>query len=157
MNINAYEGQFEAPEGRLLILVSRFNHMVVDSLLAGTLNTLERNGVTGANIDVVKAPGAFELPIICQQVLRARPYVGVIALGAVIRGETGHYDTVAGGAHQGLMNVSLSENVPITFGILTCENIEQAIARSGMTVGNKGSEAAQTLIETLSVLRKIND
>lgn len=153
---NLIEGGFEAPQGRILVLSCRFNHMVTDRLVEGAQDVLRRQGVQASDVDIVKAPGAFELPIICQRTLRARKYAGVIALGAVIRGETGHYDFVAGGANQGLMQVSLQENVPITFGILTCDTVEQAMNRAGLCVGNKGAEAAMALVEVLSVLRKID-
>jgi 6,7-dimethyl-8-ribityllumazine synthase len=153
---DAILGHFERPAGRILVLSARFNSMVTDRLLEGALSVLERQGVSRTDIDIVKVPGAFEMPIVCQRTLRARAYAGVIALGAVIRGETGHYDFVAGGANQGLMQVSLQENVPVTFGILTCDTLDQAISRAGMTVGNKGEEAAMALVETLSVLRRID-
>ncbi len=153
----AIEGKFEVPQGRILVLSSRFNQMVTDSLVLGATEVLQRQGVLESDIDVVKVPGAFELPIVCQKILRSRNYAGAVALGAVIRGETGHYDFVAGGANQGLMQVSLNENVPITFGILTCDTVEQALNRAGLCVGNKGGEAAQALVEILSVIRQVGE
>lgn len=154
---NAVEigGTIEAPRGKIAIVASRFNEMVVNQLIAGAESGLTRHGMSVDQIEIMKVPGAYEIPLMCQQAAKSGRYVGIIALGAVIRGDTAHFDYVAGPCAQGIMQVQLQTGVPITFGVLTTENMEQALARAGGTVGNKGTEAAIGLLEVLGVLNKL--
>jgi 6,7-dimethyl-8-ribityllumazine synthase len=151
------EGDFSAATGRFSIIVSRFNGFVVESLLAGALDTLRRHGVAEDNITVVRVPGAFELPAAAQKIARKGNVDAIITLGAVIRGATPHFDYVAGECAKGLTRVSLDEQIPIAFGVLTTETIEQAIERSGTKAGNKGVDMAMTALEMVSLLRKLED
>lgn len=153
--INTIEGDFTASTARYAIAVARFNSFIVDSLLEGALDTLKRHGVMESNITIVKAPGAFELPLIVKQITRKGDYDAVIALGAVIRGGTPHFEYVAGECVKGISQVSLDSNIPVAFGVLTVDSIEQAIERAGTKAGNKGSEAALTAIEMVSVMTKL--
>lgn len=138
---------------RIGIAVSRFNQSVTDQLVAGAIEGLEKQGVTPDAIDVVSVPGAFELPLCAQRMASASRYDGIICLGAVVRGETPHFDFVAGEAARGLTEVSLRFDVPIAFGLLTTDTIEQALARAGGARGNKGYEAALTVLEMVQLLR----
>ena len=149
------EGDFKQVGGKYVLLVSRWNSFVVEHLKEGALDTLLRHGVDEKNIDVVYAPGAFEFPLVAQKLAQANKYDAIVALGAVIRGGTPHFEYVAGECTKGLAQVSLNAGVPIAFGVLTVDNIEQAIERSGTKVGNKGAEAATTAIEMVSLLSKI--
>jgi 6,7-dimethyl-8-ribityllumazine synthase len=136
-------------------LVGRFNSFVVESLVEGALDTLRRHGVSESNIRIVRVPGAFEMPIAAQKIARAGNVDAIIALGAVIRGGTPHFEYVAGECTKGLAQVSLDSSVPITFGVLTVDSIEQAIERSGTKAGNKGAEAAISAVEMVSLLGQI--
>lgn len=149
------EGDFKSVGGNYVLLVSRWNSFVVEHLKEGALDTLVRHGVDEKNIDVVYAPGAFELPLVAQKLAQGKKYDAIIALGAVIRGGTPHFEYVAGECTKGLAQVSLNSGVPITFGVLTVDSIEQAIERSGTKAGNKGAEAAITAIEMVSLLAKL--
>ncbi|MBI2381604.1 MAG: 6,7-dimethyl-8-ribityllumazine synthase [Gammaproteobacteria bacterium] len=149
------EGDFQAKDARFAILVARFNSFVVESLLAGALDILKRHGVAEEQITVYRAPGAFELPILAQRVAAKKSHDAIIALGAVIRGGTPHFDYVAGECTKGLAQVSLSHDVPMAFGVLTVDSIEQAIERSGTKAGNKGGEAALSALEMVSLLRGV--
>lgn len=152
------EGDFKPQEDvRYGIAVARFNSFVVDSLQSGALDALKRHGVNEDQIELIKVPGAFELPVIAQAMANSGKYDAIIALGAVIRGGTPHFDYVAGEAVKGLSSVSLDHEMPVVFGVLTVDTIEQAIERSGTKAGNKGAEAALTAIEMVSVLRQINE
>lgn len=155
--IRRTEGDFTSGKGRYVLVVARFNSFVVDHLVAGAVDTLTRHGVKEDDIEVVMAPGAFELPILAQKVLSTRKCDAVIALGAVIRGGTPHFEYVAGECVKGLSQVSLAAGVPVTFGVLTVDTIEQAIERSGTKAGNKGSEAALSALEMVSVLGRLED
>ena len=150
------EGDFSASTGRYTIIVSRFNGFVVEGLLSGALDTLRRHGVPENNITVVRVPGAFEIPTAAQKVAKKGDADAIIALGAVIRGATPHFDYVAGECASGLSRVSLEEQVPIAFGVLTTDTIEQAIERSGTKAGNKGVDMATTALEMVSLLRKLD-
>jgi len=154
-SIRRTEGDFTSGKGRYVLVVARFNSFVVDHLVAGAVDTLKRHGVSEENIEIVMAPGAFELPVLTQRVLNNRKCDAVIALGAVIRGGTPHFEYVAGECVKGLSQVSLTAGVPVTFGVLTVDTIEQAIERSGTKAGNKGAEAALSAIEMVSVLGKL--
>jgi 6,7-dimethyl-8-ribityllumazine synthase len=150
-------GNLNAPTGNIAIVASRFNDFVVNQLIRGAQEALLLHGVKANQIEVVRVPGAFEIPLICQQMAKTKRFSGIVALGAVIRGATSHFDYVAGGCANGLQQAQLETQVPMTFGVLTTENLEQAIERAGATVGNKGAEAAVALLEMISILGKIND
>tara|TARA_B100000745_G_scaffold211841_1_gene140371 strand:+ start:1375 stop:1842 length:468 start_codon:yes stop_codon:yes gene_type:complete len=155
MTINVIEGNFCANDAKFALVVGRFNSFVVESLVDGAIDTLERHGVEEANIDVIRVPGAYELPLTVQRVCQKGQYDAVIALGAVIRGGTPHFDYVAGECAKGLAQVSLQFDTPVAFGVLTVDTIEQAIERSGTKAGNKGGEAALSALEMVSLLRQI--
>jgi 6,7-dimethyl-8-ribityllumazine synthase len=153
--LQSIEGDFLADGARFTIIVSRFNSFIVESLLDGAIDTLRRHRVADDAMRIVRLPGAFELPLVAQRVVANDPPDAVIALGAVIRGGTPHFDYVAGEATKGLAQVSLSSGVPIAFGLLTTDSIEQAIERAGTKAGNKGAEAALTALEMVSLLRRL--
>jgi 6,7-dimethyl-8-ribityllumazine synthase len=148
-----YEGDFSTPPGRFAILAARFNATVVDNLTAGAVDALVRHGVADDAIDIVRVPGSFEIPLVAQRLALSKKYAAVICLGAVIRGDTGHYDHVAGEATGGVGRASLASGIPVIFGILTCETLEQAINRAGAKAGNKGFEAALAAIEMVNLLQ----
>jgi 6,7-dimethyl-8-ribityllumazine synthase len=150
-----YEGALNGSGLRIAIAVARFNDFITDGLLAGALDGLERHGVDESSITVARVPGAFELPLVCQRLAASGEYDAVIALGAVIRGATGHYDFVAGQCASGLQSAQLATGVPVIFGVLTTDTIEQAIERAGTKAGNKGFEAAATAIETADLVRQL--
>lgn len=150
-----YEGDYAAPAGRFAVVAARFNELVVEGLLRGALDGLTRHGVADDAIDVVRVPGSFELPLVAQRLAKGGRYAAVICLGAVIRGETTHYDHVAGGAAGGVAQAALASGVPVIFGVLTCETLEQALNRAGAKAGNKGFEAALAAIEMVNLLRRL--
>lgn len=153
--IRTIEGDFQHTKGRYAIVVARFNSFVVDSLQAGAIDALRRHGVPEEQITVIKAPGAYELPLLAKRVVATGNYDAVVALGAVIRGGTPHFEYVAGECVKGLSQVSLDSGVPVAFGVLTVDSIEQAIERAGTKAGNKGAEAALGALEMLSVLDRL--
>lgn len=153
--MNKIEGDFKHSQGRYALLVSRWNSFVVEHLKDGAIDTLQRHGIPDADITVVYAPGAFEFPLAAQKLARSGKFDAIIALGAVIRGSTPHFDYVAGECTKGLAQVSLDAGIPVSFGVLTVDSIEQAIERSGTKAGNKGAEAAATALEMVSLLGKI--
>ncbi len=156
MSIRTIEGQMnQGTEDRYALLVGRFNSFVVEHLLAGAIDTLKRHGVNESNITIVRAPGAWELPVVAKKLAAKGEYDAIIALGAVIRGSTPHFDFVAGESAKGLGVVSLEYSLPVINGIITTDSIEQAIERSGTKAGNKGSEAAMTAIEMVNLLKAI--
>ncbi|MEK7259190.1 MAG: 6,7-dimethyl-8-ribityllumazine synthase [Pseudomonadota bacterium] len=154
-NIKVIEGSLVAEKATYAIVVARFNSFVVDKLLEGAVDTLRRHGVPDEDITVIKAPGAFELPVLTRNVLATGTYDAVIALGAVIRGGTPHFEYVAGECVKGLSVVSLESRIPVAFGVLTVDTIEQAIERAGTKAGNKGAEAALSALEMVSVINKL--
>lgn len=154
-NIKVIEGDFVAGQGKYALIVSRWNSFVVESLKDGALDTLRRHGIKDENITIYYAPGAFEFPVVAQRIATKKEFDAIIALGAVIRGGTPHFDYVAGECTKGLAQVSLNAGLPITFGVLTVDSIEQAIERSGTKAGNKGVEAAATALEMVSLLGRI--
>ena len=154
-NITTIEGSFSATEASYAIVVGRFNSFVVESLLSGALDFLERHGVVKKNITIVRAPGAFEIPLVVKKVAQKKHFDAVIALGAVIRGGTPHFEYVAGECTKGLAQVGMEFDLPVAFGVLTVDTIEQAIERSGTKAGNKGAEAASSAMEMVSLLRNI--
>lgn len=155
MAIRTFEGDFQARDARFAVVAARFNGLVVESLLAGALDALRRHGVAEADIHVYRVPGAFELPLLVQRLAASRRYDAVIALGAVIRGATPHFDHVAGECAKGLSKAMLDTGVPVAFGVLTTDTIEQALERAGTKAGNKGADAALTALEMVSLLRRI--
>lgn len=153
--ISVIEGDFIPQTARYGILVARFNGFIVESLQAGAIDALKRHGITDELIEIVKVPGAYELPLAAQAMAVSGEYDAIIALGAVIRGSTPHFDYVAGEAAKGLGAVAMDNELPVIFGVLTTDTIEQAIERAGTKAGNKGAEAALTAIEMVSLLRKL--
>ena len=151
------EGQYTDADGRYAIVVGRFNQFVVDSLVEGAVDALVRHGVDEDNITVVRVPGAYEIPLAAQAVAEKGEVDAIIALGAVIRGSTPHFDYVAGESASGLNKVQMDTGVPCSFGVLTVDTIEQAIERAGTKAGNKGAEASLVAIEMVSVLRQISE
>lgn len=149
------EGSYTTPPGRFAIVAARFNGIVVDGLIAGTLDGLRRHGVKDDDIDVIRVPGSFEIPLVAKKLSSGGRYAAIIALGTVIRGETDHYDHVAGQATAGLSRVALEAGLPVIFGVLTCETLEQAINRAGAKAGNKGFDAALAAIEMVNLLHRL--
>jgi 6,7-dimethyl-8-ribityllumazine synthase len=150
-----FEGDFSAPAGRFAIVVSRFNALVTEALLAGCRDTFARHGVGDERLDVAWVPGSFEIPVVARSMAESGRYAAVVCLGCVIRGETGHYEHVAGQAAAGVLQAGLATGMPVIFGILTTDTVEQALNRSGLKSGNKGAEAALSAIEMVSLLAKL--
>jgi 6,7-dimethyl-8-ribityllumazine synthase len=150
-----YEGTFAPPPGRFALVAARFNQFIVDSLVAGARDALLRHGVAEDAIDLVRVPGSFEVPLAAQKLAGSGAYAAVICLGAVIRGDTDHYDHVAGSATSGIARVALDTGIPVVYGLLTCDTVEQAINRAGVKSGNKGFDAALTAIEMVNLLRHL--
>jgi len=155
--INVIEGDFAPSKAKYGIAVARFNEFIVESLLSGAVDSLRRHGVDAENIDVARVPGAYELPLIVQQMAKSGKYDAVIALGAVIRGSTPHFDYVAGESAKGLASVGMAFSLPVVNGVITTDTIEQAIERAGTKAGNKGAEAGLVAIEMVSLLSKYED
>ncbi|NQZ10884.1 MAG: 6,7-dimethyl-8-ribityllumazine synthase [Algicola sp.] len=154
--MNVIEGNFHAENKKFAIVVSRFNSFVVESLLEGAIDALKRHGcVNDDDITVVRVPGAYEIPVAAKKVAQSEKYDAIIALGAVIRGGTPHFEYVAGECNKGLGQISLEFGIPVSFGVLTVDTIEQAIERSGTKAGNKGAEAALSALEMVNVLSQI--
>ncbi len=155
--IKTIEGNYNNATARYVIAVARFNSFIVDHLLEGAVDVLRKHGVQDKDIVIIKVPGAFELPLAVQKVLASQECDAVIALGAVIRGGTPHFEYVAGECVKGLSQVSLASSKPVAFGVLTVDSIEQAIERAGTKAGNKGAEAAITAVEMVSLLRQLEN
>ncbi|GAB5498613.1 MAG: 6,7-dimethyl-8-ribityllumazine synthase [Pseudohongiellaceae bacterium] len=155
-SIKTLEGNFQNAAAQYVIVMSRWNSFIVDRLLEGALETLRKHGVQDRDITLVKVPGAWELPVAAKKVLENDDVDAVIALGAVIRGGTPHFEYVAGECVKGLGQLSMQSGKPVTFGVLTVDTIEQAIERAGTKAGNKGEEAAVTAIEMVSLLRQLD-
>ena len=151
-----YIGDYSTPPaGRFAIVASRFNAMVTEALLAGCRDALVRHGVADDRLDVAWVPGSFEIPLVARKLAETGRYAAVICLGCVIRGETSHYDHVAGQAVAGVMQAGLATGVPVIFGILTTETVEQALNRAGLKSGNKGADAALAAIEMVNLLARL--
>ena len=148
-------GKLDAKGLKVAIAAARFNDFIVEHLISGALDFLERHGLDATHITLVRVPGAFELPLICQKLAASGRFNGVLALGAVIRGATPHFDYVCAEASKGLAQCMLQSGVPIGFGLLTCDTIEQAIERAGSKGGNKGVEAASAMLETIRILEQL--
>jgi 6,7-dimethyl-8-ribityllumazine synthase len=153
--IKTIEGDFSARGLRFGIVASRFNDFIVDRLLDAAVATLTKHGVAPTDIEVVRVPGAFETPLAIKKLAATHRYQALIALGCVIRGATAHFDYVAGEASRGIAHVSLTDEIPVGFGILTVDTIEQAIERAGTKAGNKGVDAALAAIQMANVLRQL--
>ena len=153
--VKTIAGQLDAKGLKVAIVATRFNDFIVDRLVGGAQDYLERHGLDPADITLVRIPGAFELPLVCQKLAAARKYDGILALGAVIRGGTPHFDYVCAEASKGIAQAMMQSGTPIGFGLLTCDSIEQAIERAGSKGGNKGVEAAAAMLETISVLEQL--
>lgn len=153
--IRTIEGRLDAAGMRFALVVSRFNGFIVDALQQGAIDALLRHGADSADIRVIKTPGAFELPLAVQLLTERQDVDAVIALGAVIRGATPHFDYVAGECVKGMASAMLQQRIPVAFGVLTTDTIEQAIERAGTKAGNKGFEAAVTAIEMVDLVRQL--
>lgn len=153
--VNVFEGNFIANSQRFCIVIARFNEFIGSKLLSGAIDELVRHGVKDTNIDVMWVPGAFEIPLVAQKAAQSKKYAAIITLGAVIKGSTSHYDYVCAEVSKGVASVSLNTSVPVIFGVLTCDNLEQAIERAGTKAGNKGSDAAKAALETANLLAQI--
>ena len=148
-----FEGKLVVDNEKFCIVIARFNDFIGSKLLDGALDTLKRHGVKDENVDIVKVPGAFEIPVIAQKLAKTGKYSAIIALGAVIKGSTPHFDYVSAEVSKGIAQVSLQTGVPVAFGVLTTDNIEQAIERAGTKAGNKGADAAKTAIEMANLVK----
>ena len=153
--MKTYEGQLVAGNENFCIIISRFNDFIGSKLLSGAIDELKRHGVSDENIDIVKVPGAFEIPLAAMKFAKTKKYNAIITLGAIIRGATTHYEHVSAELSKGIAQVSLQTEVPVIFGVLTTENIEQAIERAGTKAGNKGADAAKAAIEMANLLKLI--
>ena len=154
-HIKTIEGQLNAEGLKFTLVAARFNDIIVDRLIGGAVDYLTRHGCAKENLTIVRVPGAFELPVVCAKVAQAQQCDGIIALGAVIRGSTPHFDFVANEATKGLAQVSMQSGIPVGFGLLTTDTLEQAIERAGSKAGNKGVEAAAAVMETVQVLKQL--
>ena len=154
-DIKTYEGQLVIQNTRFCIVASRFNSFIVDHLVEGATDALIRHGASADDIHLVKTPGAYELPLAVQKVAASGRYDAIIAVGAVIRGSTPHFDYVAGECVKGMSSLSLHYQIPVAFGVLTVDTIEQAIERAGTKAGNKGAEAALSAVEMVNLLRNL--
>lgn len=149
------EGSFNGANKRYAIIVARFNELVTSKLLAGALDALRRHDVMDKNIEVAYVPGSFEIPLIAKKMALSKKYDAIICLGAVIRGETSHYDYVCNEVAKGVSHASLEAQIPVIFGVLTTENLDQALARAGSKAGNKGWESAMAALEMSNLMRQL--
>jgi 6,7-dimethyl-8-ribityllumazine synthase len=155
-SINTIEGDFTPlSDVRFALVAARFNSFIVQSLINGAVDALCRHGVPEASIDLIWTPGSFELPLAAQRLAASERYDGIVALGAVIRGGTPHFEYVAGECVKGLASVALEYDLPIGFGVLTVDSIDQAVERAGTKAGNRGAEAAMSVLEMVSLLRRL--
>jgi 6,7-dimethyl-8-ribityllumazine synthase len=150
------EGELTARDLRIGIVVTRFNEFVVEPLLRGALDALRRHGASDKQIEIVRVPGAFDMPIVVRKLALSKRYEVLVALGAVIRGQTPHFDYVAGECASGLARIALESGVPVGFGVLTTDTMEQAVDRAGGKAGNKGADAALAALETANLLRRLD-
>ena len=154
--IKTIEGDRSVRDARFAIVATRFNDFIVESLIKGAVHCLRQHGAADADIEIIRVPGAIELPLVVRRVAESRRVDGIIALGAVIRGGTPHFEYVAGECVSGLSAAARDHGVPVGFGVLTVDTIEQAIERAGTKAGNKGEEATLAVIETVNLLRRLN-
>ena len=155
LHIDTIEGQLDAKGLKFVLAAARFNDFIVDRLIGGAVDYLSRHGADRADLTIVRVPGAFEMPLVAQKLAASGKYDGVICLGAVIRGATPHFDFVASECAKGLAQAMLQTGVPVGFGVLTTDTLEQAIERAGSKAGNKGVEAAAAVLETIRVLQQL--
>lgn len=148
-------GALNSSGSRFAIVASTFNEVIVDRLVNGALDALERTGADRASIAVVRVPGSFELPVAVQHLVGSGKFDAVIALGCLIRGETPHFDYIAGEVTRGLGQIAIASGVPVTYGVLTVDTVEQAFSRAGLKAGNKGNEAALAAVEMVNVLKRL--
>ncbi|MCR4316969.1 MAG: 6,7-dimethyl-8-ribityllumazine synthase [Planctomycetes bacterium] len=153
---NTIEGNFNVTGKKIAIVAARFNEFVVSSLIGGAVDALVRHGIADSDIDVVRVPGAFEIPAVCKKCAESKKYDAVIALGAVIRGATPHFDYVASACAKGVADVAKDASVPVIFGVLTTNTIEQALERAGTKAGNKGADAAMAALEMISLFERLS-
>ena len=153
--MTTYEGRLVAPDGKIGIVVSRFNELVTERLLEGAISALKRHGGNEDQIEVARVPGAFELPLVAQKMAQSGRFRAVLCLGCVIRGATDHYDYVCGPTASGVMTAGLNSGIPVIFGVLTTDTLEQAFERAGSKAGNKGAEAMQAALETADLLAQL--
>lgn len=156
MRVDTFEGKYEGKGLRFAIVASRFNDFIVKSLVAGAVDALVRHNVKEEDIKIYKTPGAFEIPLLCKKLAKKGEFDAVIALGAVIRGSTPHFDYVAAEVSKGVAKASYDTEVPVIFGVLTTDTIEQAIERAGTKAGNKGAEAAMGALELVNLIKEQN-
>lgn len=152
---NVIQGNLTTNNEKFCIIIARFNEFIGSKLLSGAIDELIRHGINEQSIDVIWTPGAFEIPLIAKKAALSKKYDAIITLGAVIKGATGHYDVVAAEVSKGIAHVSLETGVPVIFGVLTTDNLEQAIERAGTKAGNKGSEAAKSAIEMANLTKQL--
>ena len=152
---NIIQGNLVGGSEKYCIVIARFNEFIGSKLLSGAIDELVRHGVKEENIDIIWCPGAFEIPLVAKKAAKTGKYNAIITLGAVIKGSTSHYDYVCAEVSKGVASVSLETSIPVIFGVLTCDNIEQAIERAGTKAGNKGSDAAKSAIEMANLISKI--
>jgi 6,7-dimethyl-8-ribityllumazine synthase len=155
MHLKTIEGQLDAKGLKIAIIAARFNDFIVDRLISGAVDYFVRHGGDRDNLTLVRLPGAFELPIAAQKMAKSGEYDGIVVLGAVIRGATPHFDYVCNECAKGVAQASMESSVPMGFGLLTCDSLDQAIERAGSKGGNKGVEAASALLETIRVLEQL--
>ena len=153
--MKTYEGKLVSSDMKIGIVVARFNEFITSKLLGGALDALKRHDIKEKNVEIAWVPGAFEIPLIASKMAKSKKYDAVVCLGCVIRGNTSHYDYVCNEVTKGIAAISLQNDLPVIFGVLTTENIEQAIERAGTKVGNKGFEAATTAIEMVNLIREM--
>ena len=154
-NIRVIEGDLQARDYRFAVLASRFNEFVVDALVKGAVDALRRHGASDKQVEIVRVPGAYDMPLVARKLAQSRRYDAIVAVGAVIRGQTAHFDYVAGECASGLSRVSAETGMPVAFGVLTTDTAEQAMDRAGGKAGNKGAEAAASAIEMINLLRRV--
>jgi 6,7-dimethyl-8-ribityllumazine synthase len=155
MDYKTYEGHLDASGLKLAIVVARFNSFITERLLAGALDALRRSGARDTDIEIVRVPGSWEMPVVARALTEAKRFDGIICLGCVIRGETAHFDYVAGEAAKGLGQVASQSGTPVAFGVLTTNTVEQAVDRAGAKSGNKGFDAAMTAVEMANLMKKL--
>jgi 6,7-dimethyl-8-ribityllumazine synthase len=149
------EGDLATPAGRFAVVAARFNLEIVDALVAGALDAFRQHGVADDAVDLVRVPGAFEIPLTAKRLAESNRYAAIVCLGAVIRGDTDHYDYVAAAATDGILHAGLTSGTPVIFGVLTCEKWKQAVARAGGKAGNKGFDAAVTAVEMANLIKRL--
>ena len=153
--MRTFEGKFDGKDVRIAIVAGRFNEFITSELIGGALDVLKRNDVSEENIDIAWVPGAFEIPLIAKKLANTQKYDAIITLGAVIKGSTPHFDYVCAEVSKGVAQISLQSELPVIFGVLTTNNIEEAIERAGTKAGNKGSDAAFSAIEMINLIKEI--